>query len=216
MVEWVLVALGSVMAFWAFWRARGQQGAPRRRNADPQGQPQVQVPDPDDPLASAWAILGQPVQTQSSSAWEELAGRPALRQFRLGAAFGLGLGLILAGIVYAVLPARAPAPVQPPAARQPAPAAQPPAGGAARAPAATPPQAPPAAPKAAEPVSIVVAEGDLPNVVAAKLVAARVITSEQQFLNRLVERELDTRLRPGTFKIPAGAAIDAIIDTLTS
>lgn len=214
MLAWVLVALGGCLAIWALWRARGR--GPRRRRGEPLHHGQVPVPDPDDPRAGAWAILNQPLQTQPSP-WEDLAGRPALRQFRLGAAFGLGVGLTLAGILYAVLPTRPPAP---PPARTPAaevPAA--PTPGAGPGGPAAPGAGPGAAgtrPAARQTASIVVAEGDLPPAVAKKLLAAGLIASERAFLDRLVERQLDTRLRPGTFSIPAGASLDAVIDALTS
>ncbi len=232
MVGMVLVTVGGLVILWALVRTRervpgvqvtetsalalkmaqGAGAAGGGRAPDRHSRGQGPAPEPEDSRGSAWAVLNQPLTIQRS-AWDELANRPALRQFRLGAVFGLGVGLTLAGVLYTVLPERAPAPAPPSAAAQ----AMTPAPGAADQPAPVTPVAPkPAAPKPAGEVSVEVAEGDLPPVVADKLRSAGVIVSEQGFLDRLVERQLDTRLRPGTFQLPTGAPVDTVIDSLTS
>lgn len=77
------------------------------------------------------------------------------------------------------------------------------------------PGAGPATPPQPAPVTVTIAQGDTAPRVAAKLADAGVIGDREEFLRRLVERKRDTRLQPGTFRIPPGQSVDAVIDILT-
>jgi len=61
-----------------------------------------------------------------------------------------------------------------------------------------------------------VVPGDLPGLVADKLVSAKVIADKNAFLQRLTERHLDTNLKVGDFSLPVGATVDKVIDALTA
>ena len=61
-----------------------------------------------------------------------------------------------------------------------------------------------------------VAPGDSATAVADKLLAAKIIADRNAFLNRLVERKMDTNLRVGEFAVPVGSTIDQVIDLLTA
>jgi hypothetical protein len=80
----------------------------------------------------------------------------------------------------------------------------------------TPPQEEtPPAQQPAE-VSITVVAGDAASVIADKLLAAGAITDKQAFLNDVSAQGADSRLKMGTFSIPAGASHSDIIAILTA
>lgn len=234
-MPWMLMVAGAALALLALGLARrpprerraagGRPGDGGRAAADRAGA-QGAPPNGDDPKAAAWAVLQQPLPVPEDP-WRALALRPALRQFRLGALFGLGVGLVVAGVVVAVAapprgpgvatpgqtpgPGAAPAPAPPPDAAAPGSGAPAAPGRPAPAPAPSPPAV--SGPTA---VTVTVDPGDTPQAVAAKLQAAGAVADPAAFVGRLVERGLDTRLRTGTFRIPAGASLDTVIDILTA
>lgn len=124
----LLIALGVVLVVVGLVRLQsappeGRRGRGRAGGAPPVGEPPgpgaeaaAGTLDPDDPRSAAWAVLAEPVQVEPGL-WDQVARRPPLRQFRLGVLLGFGMGLLLAGTLWAVWPAPG--------------AEQPPAGGAA-------------------------------------------------------------------------------------
>jgi hypothetical protein len=67
----------------------------------------------------------------------------------------------------------------------------------------------------AETVQIVVEAGDAASVIADKLLAAGAISDKQAFLSDVAAQGADSRLKMGTFTIPAGASHADIIAILT-
>jgi hypothetical protein len=165
------------------------------RNAEP-------VDDRGVDQAEAWKILTSPIVREAPADAEKKQGLLS------GLLVGLGVGAILVGLFLLLLPAEAPSP-QPPLPGVPSPpAAQAP-------PAPTPTEVPPPTPKPIN-QTFVIDTGDMAPTIAAKLKEAGLIADEQAFLTRVTEREVDTRLKAGTFIIPTDAPLDKVIDVLTA
>ena len=77
-----------------------------------------------------------------------------------------------------------------------------------------PPEETPPAQQAGS-VQIVVNAGDAASVIADKLLAAGAISDKQAFLSDVMAQKADSRLKMGTFTIPAGASHADIIAILT-
>lgn len=234
---WILI--GAVLSGWAFWRrwSMTQRGGRRRRRppdsalsaemaagADPGSHLAV------DPREAAMSVLTEPL------ALEEAGRRGAavqpVKHWRLGTIFGLGIGLIFAGVLLLIFPpapvpaevadpgsaASRPAVITAPAApatgQGPAGSSLPGGGAGSVAPAPIQPSVP--APSLGSPaVEFVIADGELPRTVVARLQAAGLISDEQAFIERLVQRQLDTRIHSGKFQLYHGMSIDEIITVLT-
>lgn len=66
----------------------------------------------------------------------------------------------------------------------------------------------------AKDITITINAGDAASTIADKLLAAGAITDKQAFLKEVVARKADSKLKQGTFTIPAGATIADIIGIL--
>jgi hypothetical protein len=77
----------------------------------------------------------------------------------------------------------------------------------------TPPD-PPVPPESTTEVSITVSAGDVGSTIADKLVAAGAITDKAAFLAEVATQHADTKLKQGTFKIPAGSTLSDIVKIL--
>ena len=75
----------------------------------------------------------------------------------------------------------------------------------------TPPVQPPSAPAAAQ---ITVVAGDAASTIADKLFDAGAISDKQAFLSEVIAEGADSKLKTGTFTIPAGATYKEIIKIL--
>jgi len=73
---------------------------------------------------------------------------------------------------------------------------------------------PPAAPPAPASVQVVVAAGDAASTIADKLLAAGAISEKQAFLSEVTAQGAESKLKMGTFTIPAGASNADIIKIL--
>jgi hypothetical protein len=69
-------------------------------------------------------------------------------------------------------------------------------------------------PQSGQPVQIVVNSGDAASTIADKLLAAGAITDKQAFLSDVIAQGADSKLKTGTFTIPAGARHSDIIAIL--
>ena len=67
-----------------------------------------------------------------------------------------------------------------------------------------------------EPATFVVESGQSTGVIADNLLEAKIITDKQAFLNAVNAKEAATKLKAGTFQIPAGATPEEIVDILIS
>ncbi|MDR0875707.1 MAG: hypothetical protein LBN12_05805 [Clostridiales Family XIII bacterium] len=72
---------------------------------------------------------------------------------------------------------------------------------------------PPAPPEATSPaeVTITVSAGDVGSTIADKLIAAGAITDKAAFLAEVAAQQAETKLKQGTFKIPAGSTLAEIV-----
>jgi hypothetical protein len=66
------------------------------------------------------------------------------------------------------------------------------------------------------PVTFVIANGEPTSAIADRLVSAKLVENRQAFLNAVEAKSAETRLRAGTFTIPAGATPEQIVDVLIS
>ena len=157
------------------------------RRAEPDGPADLSAPE-------AWAILTRPVKM----AVEERRQR----RFVPGLLVGIGSGLVVMALVMLALPT--PTRVRPPLQADGKVA---PPEGVVRTPAPDP-----------KPLTLtfVVEDGEAAPTIAAKLHGAGLITDEEAFLRRVVDRRVDTRLKAGTFIISTGATLDEVIDSLTA
>jgi len=73
---------------------------------------------------------------------------------------------------------------------------------------------PPSAPDNAADITITINAGDVASTIADKLVAAGVISDKQAFLAEVDAQGAASKLKQGTFKIPAGSSISEIIAIL--
>lgn len=221
---WFLLLLGTLLLLVGVW------GGPRlSRPADEKDQETKGRKDP-------WEVLTEPLPQE-----EELIKLPEPkpwylpggdRRFRQGLLVGLGAGLVVAGLV-TLLPSGEDEPDLPgPVVQEPGPAAggnqqggqgaeQPddsgePAGGQDEEPAG---QEEPDGGKGdadkPEAVLFVIEEGEFPSTIAANLRAQGLIADEDAFLSRVTQLGVDTSLRAGSFLIPTGADLDAVISALT-
>jgi len=106
--------------------------------------------------------------------------------------------------------AEEPVKAEPPAAEQPKPEEQAPV---AEEPAVqeSPPEQPPVS---AAGVTITVNAGDAASTIADKLLAAGAISDKQAFLTEVIAQKADSKLKQGTFTIPAGSTVNEIIKIL--
>lgn len=227
---WIII--GVVLSAWAFWRSTsaGARLRHRRRKADRGPLAEVAAAaatgmpaQPFDPREPAMSVLVEPLPAQEPGAASRLSG-PA-RQWRLGTVFGLGMGLVVCGLLLLIFPdgaqpaANTGASIRTPDARS-MPVPGPTRGTGRPGPGSAPtvqPTAPIPAPAQAraERVTVVIPPGEVPGTVGAILKAEGLITDDRAFINRLVERKLDTRIRSGRFELRVGMSMDAIIDVLT-
>lgn len=73
----------------------------------------------------------------------------------------------------------------------------------------------PAPPPQTVSVKVVIPEGSLPGKIGLILEDAGVISSSRDFLTKVVEMKLDTKLRSGTFNIQKGISLEEVIKTIT-
>jgi hypothetical protein len=230
-VIWILTGCGLALLGYNVWISRWI--AEKEREKENLARAQSTVSD-------AWEVLTRPIAYE-----EELIKlpphrpwyMPGDRRFAQGLSFGLGAGLLIAALaVKAVQPAseppaeavsqgalasaaQAPAKVPPAAAGGSKEGAAGPGGAAEAAPDGSTAAVPAEQEKKSteqQTVTVVVAEGDLPETVARKLKEAGLIDDERAFLTRLSELGRDTRLQSGTFSIPTPASLDQVIEALTS
>ncbi|MDR0851422.1 MAG: hypothetical protein LBN36_02890 [Clostridiales Family XIII bacterium] len=74
---------------------------------------------------------------------------------------------------------------------------------------------PPPTPPPTETTQFVVNSGEATSTIASNLAAAGLVSSSTDFLNAVKAVGAETRLKAGTFQIPAGSNIDQIIQILT-
>lgn len=169
----------------------------------------------------AWEILTRPVD-RSESASEDPEHRPwhlpsKQRWFLQGTSIGLGAGLVIGALMLMAQPAPppdsaatagtpTPSSTNAPTPSTPAPTASTPAATATGTSSPTPSR--PAD------VRILVEPGWFAGDVAEKLKAEGLIQDEKKFVDRLIERKLDTHLKAGLFNIPRGSSVDTVIDIL--
>jgi LysM repeat protein len=151
----------------------------------------------------AWEILGQPLQTGAVEPSHKRRSAGIDRRFGTGLVTGMGTGLVVAAIAFLLWSPRAGqvAQVPPPA----------PVGGKNPAPVPVPTPSPTPAPAFK---TVVIEPGDSAGTIANRLKAAGLITDTDWFAARIGARGVDTQLKAGTFTVPTGATIDAVIDTL--
>jgi hypothetical protein len=176
-------------------------------------------------VEEAWSIISQPLE-----ATDELIRLPkdenVLRRllgsrFLQGSIVGAGTSLVVAGVVlsYALV---VPGGLSTAEAANPAPQTTAPAAPEQTKPNAPAPNQPnataaattPSTPKPSGTVAFEVKPGQVSQEIAANLKAAGLITAEEQFIQRLGERGVETRLQAGQFQIPQGAPLDKVIDIL--
>ncbi len=63
--------------------------------------------------------------------------------------------------------------------------------------------------------NITIAAGSSASSIASALKTQGIITDSQAFLNKIAEMKKETKLKAGTFKIPAGASMEDVINILT-
>lgn len=71
------------------------------------------------------------------------------------------------------------------------------------------------APKPAEPVKINIPAGSLPSKIGSILEENGLISNRADFIQKAVSLKLDTKLKSGTFTIPADSSIEEILDIIT-
>ncbi|MFZ5824577.1 MAG: hypothetical protein ACOY94_09640 [Bacillota bacterium] len=221
---WFLVLGGILLIVLGVW------GGPRRRRRPDKA---ARIPK-EATVQEAWDILTAPVEYD-----EELIKIPEHkpwyvpggdRRFHQGLLVGLGLGLMLAAILFPFLPQREAPGEQlasdPPAAQAEQPKADPPADAppatqppATQPPGTQPPVTQPPAPTTPPPqpanVTFTVEPGSSSQEIAANLKAAGLINDEEEFLKLVVAYGVETRLQAGTFVIPTDASVDKVLETLT-
>lgn len=204
-MTWLLVLAGIALM------GLGLAGnAMKGRTAEPARNQTVRPPQAA-PKGEAWEILVQPIEREELIKIPERSGRD--RRFVSGVSAGLGAGLLVSAVVLAFNPK--PETTPPAAVENPPPPAAAPDTPAPADQAPKPPDPPAPPPKPAN-VNFVVESGDLAPTVAANLKAAGLITNEQEFLDRVSEQGLDTRLKAGTFIIQTDATLDQVIAALTT
>lgn len=171
----------------------------------------------------AWAVLSQPVAAdelirlpKDQPVW----GRLLSSRFLQGSIVGAGSSLLVAGIVlsYALI---LPGGLSAAEVTKPEPKAPETAAPAPQVPAPAPVETTPATPAAPEiekpPASLTftINSGELSQEIAFNLKLNGFIEHQGNFLDRLAERELETMIQIGEFKIPADATIDQVIDIIT-
>jgi hypothetical protein len=150
----------------------------------------------------AWEILGQPLHTGSVEPSHKRKGPWIDRRFGMGLVTGMGIGLVVAAIAFQLWSSRAGGVDQ---------VALPPATGGVKNPVPATVPAPVPAPTSK---TVVIEPGDSASTIANRLKAAGLITDTDWFAARIGARGVETQLKAGTFVVPNGATIDAVIDTL--
>ena len=204
---WVLGFAGIALALIGLWG--GPAKATKRREAEAMARKQPTVSD-------AWEVLSKPLEEElikipEHRPWYAPGGD---RRFQQGLLVGLGAGLMVAAVSVSLLPRETTPSKTDLASNKQAPAQTTPTQPAAQAPAVTPTQ-PQAQPPKPVNINITVEEGEMAPDIADKLKAKGLIADANQFLARVTERGADTSLKAGTFSIPTGATLDAVIDALT-
>ncbi|HWI66479.1 MAG TPA: hypothetical protein VNT75_32015 [Symbiobacteriaceae bacterium] len=207
---WVLGFAGIALALIGLWG--GPAKTTKRREAEAMARKQPTVSD-------AWEVLSKPLEEElikipEHRPWYAPGGD---RRFQQGLLVGLGAGLMVAAVSVSFLPREA-APKTDLASNKPAPAPvqTAPTQPAGQAPAAAPTQQPAAPAPTPVNINITVDDGDAASTIADKLKARGLIANTDQFLARVTELGADTSLKAGTFSIPTGAPLDAVIKALTS
>lgn len=196
-------------------------------------------------VQEAWDILTSPVQYDEElikipehRPWY-VAGKD--RRFIQGLLVGLGSGLMVAALVVSVIdgapqpPAPGPTqgqtasnepenPAPTPTGGEPATGEQPntgnpstPANPAGEEPAGESSTPPAPATPGAEPtkVTLTIEPGSSSQEIAAVVMEAGLVATEQEFLDMVTELGVETGLKAGTFTIPAGATVEEVVTVLT-
>jgi len=64
-------------------------------------------------------------------------------------------------------------------------------------------------------VNVTIPSGSLPNEIANILVSNGLVESKSEFINKVVEMGVETKLKSGTFKIPKGSSIEEIVNIIS-
>ena len=64
-------------------------------------------------------------------------------------------------------------------------------------------------------VNVTIPSGSLPNEIANILVSNGLVESKSEFINKIVEMGVETKLKSGTFKIPKGSSIEEIVNIIS-
>ena len=64
-------------------------------------------------------------------------------------------------------------------------------------------------------INITIPSGSLPNEIANILVSNGLVESKSEFINKVVEMGVETKLKSGTFKIPKGSSIEEIVNIIS-
>jgi hypothetical protein len=209
-VIWFLGLMGIMLLLLGIWG--GPARIRRRRDAEAAAKRQ---PKPDE----AWEILTRPMEDEAiripeHRPWYAPGGD---RRFQRGVFVGLGAGLMLAAVAVSTVPRPEAEPG--PATPAKTPAAQgggAPATGGQQGGAATTPAKPGAeSPKPAN-KTFTVEEGWAASTIADELKSQGLIEDVAAFVNRVVERQVDVKLKAGTFVVPTGAPLDQVIDSLVA
>lgn len=203
-MTWFLFALGVVLVIWGLWGA-SPPVPPRMNTAEPD-----QEADGNEERQRAWEVLSKPVATT-----ERESKVTRRRRFVRGLAAGSGAGLIIAAVVVANLASGGdeaapgePGSTIPPSAQQPG----------AQNPAVKPDPTPQPAPPTSEQreVTFIIYPGEVASEIAENLVAANIIRDSALFVDRLIGRGLESRLKAGEFALKTEMSIDEVIDILTA
>lgn len=204
---WFLGIAGILLVLLGLWE--GPAAARKRREVEAAAGKQPSSKE-------AWDIISRPLEDELIKIPQQTGGGD--RRFVRGLLTGLGAGLMVASVAVSFAPRVAAPPSTPQvAAKEPdvTPPAAPPQG-------QTPPETQPEVtpeptpePPAPANVHITVEIGEAAGAIADQLKEKGLIADQQQFLDRLAERELETYVQAGTFVIPTGATLDEVIDHLT-
>lgn len=64
-------------------------------------------------------------------------------------------------------------------------------------------------------VNVTIPSGSLPNEIANILVSNGLVESKSEFIDKIVEMGVETKLKSGTFKIPKGSSIEEIVNIIS-
>lgn len=230
-MPWILLFVGLLLIALGAWggpRSRRRRAAAREGSEFTANAAAGQMAEADigalegDGTHPAWEVLTRPMDL-SDPAIEFDEHRPwdlpsKDRRFLQGTSIGLGTGFVVGALILMMQPA--PAPASPAAgssaAFTSAPSSPTPS---SKAPTSQPSGATSTGTSAPTPagkanVRFLVEPGQIPVGVAGALKAAGLVADEKAFVNRLIERKLDTQLKAGFFNIPPGSSVDTVIDIL--